>query len=83
MKWGFWGSLVITRMAFLLLPTQLLGLSITSMVPSPPGGIVRSNRPTLDPQPGSTFLISSTPEPVFLILKPCAYRRSSDTVPKL
>jgi hypothetical protein len=58
------GSLVTTSTLFFCTPSLILGLKVTLIVPSPPGGIVLADASAaVQPQPAFTFSIISAAVP--------------------
>lgn len=69
-------------MDFFVSPEQAFGFSLKVIVPSPPGGIVRSYWATELPQPGTTFLIFNMELPALRTLNLWTKSLSSDICPK-
>jgi hypothetical protein len=68
----FSGSFVVTVIVLDFLPDLDPTLKVTSIFPSPPGGIsLAEARAAVQPQPAFTFSITSLLLPVFLKVKVC------------
>jgi hypothetical protein len=79
----FLGSLVKMIADFLMGPEYPLSLTAMVIFPSPPGGMVRSNRALAQPQSVWTVFISKTPVPVFLTVKTWATSSPLASFPNL
>jgi hypothetical protein len=66
---GVFGSFEVTTAVFVSLPCLLLVLSFNVILPSRPGAIALSKSATVQPHPGLTLEMLSSPLPVFLTIK--------------